>query len=370
MKKILLVANVGFTLSNFRSELIEKFKDHGFIVKVVCPKDSDFNNQLELLDVEIIPISLSRKGINPLHDFSTFLQLYQIFKKEKPDLVLNYTIKPVIYSSIAASFAGVKKVASFITGLGFIFTNQSYKVRLLRFFVSLLYRFSLSFNRRIFFQNKDDLNLFLENKIIKKRKSFIINGSGVNLEKFKIPKGIKKIPKSFVLVGRLLKDKGITEFVKAARVIKKRYPESSFWLCGSPDENPASFTIQDAKKWEREGFLNYTPFTNDIKSFLEDKEVFVLPSYREGTPRSVLEAMSMKMPIITTDAPGCRETTIHGLNGLLVEVGQYKPLVEAMEQFILIPDLKKSMGNKSFQIVQEKYDVHKVNDCIFKGLDL
>ena len=146
MKKILLVANVGFTLSNFRSELIKKFKNQGFIVKVVCPQGSDFNNQLEQLGVEIIPFPLSRKGLNPLHDFSTFLQLYKIFKREKPYLVLNYTIKPVIYASIAAGFAGVKKVASFITGLGFIFTNQTFKVRILRFFVSLLYRFSLSFN--------------------------------------------------------------------------------------------------------------------------------------------------------------------------------------------------------------------------------
>ena len=341
----------------------------GKTVKVVCPTDTDFDDQLPKLGVELIPLKLSRKGINPIWDLQTFFQLIKIFRREKPEIVLNYTIKPVIYSSLAAKVTSAPKVCSFITGLGHVFTSHDSKTKVIRKIVTLLYRVALSSNFKVFFQNYDDLNQFLVLKLVSPEKCSIINGSGVNFKKF-YTQSADKLLNSFVLVARLLKDKGIGEFVQAAKIIKKKHPDTTFWLCGSPDDNPASYSVQDVKDWVDEGILNHITHTNDVRSFIEDKEVFVLPSYREGTPRSVLEAMAMKMPIITTDAPGCRETTTHGKNGYLVEVKSVDPLVSAMEQFIINPKLKAIMGEESYKIALQKYDVNKVNEKIIKDLGI
>lgn len=371
MKKVLLVANLGFTISNFRSELIQKFINNGYCVKVVCPKKGDFNNKLESLGVDIIEASVSRRGLNPIRDFVTFYEFYKIFKQEKPDIVINYTIKPVIYSSMAAFFSKVPKVASFITGLGYIFTKKSIKTQFIKYIVLLLYRLAISCNYKVFFQNKDDLQVFLDAHVIPRRKVAIINGSGVNLSKFVIEENVEKINNSFVFVGRLLKDKGVGEFIDAARLIKKKYPDVSFWLCGCPDnDNPASFSKQDIEAWINEGVIHYLNYTDNVNLFLEDKKVFILPSYREGTPRAVLEAMAMKMPIITTDAPGCRETTKDNYNGFLVDVGDAQQIADAIEKFILEPKLIKTMGENSYKIVRNKYNVNSVNTSIWEGLGL
>ena len=369
MAKILLVANVGFTISNFRKEFVQSLISQGHQVKVVCPTNGDFNNNLNSLGAEVISLELCRKGINPLKDFKTLRQLTHIFKTEKPDIVLNYTIKPVIYSSIAAQLSRVPKACSFITGLGYTFTSTKFKTRLLRLIVISLYKVALRKNHCVFFQNPDDLAIFEKFRLFPKGRHKIINGSGVNLEKFKLT-NTDKIPNSFAFVGRLLKDKGINEFVEAAKNIKKYNQDATFWVCGSTDNNPMSLSDKDVKELEGQGAIRYLSYTDDIKGFLNDKEVFVLPSYREGTPRSVLEAMAMKMPIITTDAPGCRETTINGKNGFLVDVQDSQQLTNAMNKFLENPEMIKTMGEASHKIAVSKYDVVKVNQEIMKGIGI
>ncbi len=368
--KVILVANIGFTITNFRSELIQKFIDRGDTVKVICSKEDDFNNALLDLGIELIQVDMDRKGMNPFTDLKTCYQFSRIFKKEKPDLILNYTIKPVIFSSLAAHFSCKAKVASFITGLGYVFIGDGFKKKVLRSIVKLFYRTALSINFRVFFQNIDDQDLFVSNKMVHQDKTVLINGSGVNLNKFKSTTSTIKMDKSFAFVGRLLKDKGIGELIDAIRIIKKSYPDANFHLCGDTDNNPASFSKSDVANWIKEGLVTHTVFTDDVKRYLSNKEVFILPSYREGTPRSTLEAMAMGMPVITTDVPGCRETVKEGHNGLKVRVKDAVDLANAIETLINDPILRQKMGINSLELAQERYDVHKVNDSIFKGLDI
>lgn len=365
--KVILVANTSFTITNFREELIAELANRGHRVIVICPTESGANRALSKMNAQVIPINLSRKGLNPIRDIKYLLNLYKIFKKERPDVVLNYTIKPVIYSGLAAKLASISSINTFMTGLGYLFVSSDIRTKLIRVLVTFLYRLSLKFSKNIFFQNPDDLQVFLDRKITRIEKTHITNGSGVNLEKFQYD-GSEKNKYSFAFVGRLLKDKGISEFIDAAKIIKKKYPYSSFWICGSIDNNPASYSSMDIEKWSSEGIINYTPHSNDVSAFLQDKEVFVLPSYREGTPRAILEAMSMQMPIITTNAPGCKETTKNNENGYLVDVQNVQELANAMEKFILNHSLVKEMGHKSFKMANEKYDVKKVNEFILNKI--
>jgi glycosyltransferase involved in cell wall biosynthesis len=369
-----MVANAGFTLTNFRKEIILSLKDLGNEVTLLCPYDerldSFFKKELETLNVKHLEIPLERKGLNPLKDIRLSLVLYNIFKKESPDYVFNYTIKPVIYSSIAARLAGVKSINSFITGLGFVFTNEGWKAKFIKVIVCFLYKISLKGNKNIFFQNPDDLALFLENRLIKEEQSFVINGSGVNLKKF-YPQNVKKIPHSFIFIGRLLKDKGIFEFIDAIKMAKKKNLKCNFFVCGSIDEsNPAALNKYDLDSLIGEQLFTYIDYTNDIPNLLKDKEVFILPSYREGTPRSTLEAMAMGLPIITTDTPGCRETVKDQRNGFLVPVGNAAKIYDKICYFINNPSDIQRMGLESLKIAKERYDVEKVNLLILNKIGL
>lgn len=369
MKKAMFVANVGFTLTNFRSELMQKFRDNGYVVKIVCPTESDFNSNLLKYEKDVIPIFLSRRGLSPLKDLKTFFQLIKIYREEKPDVILNYTIKPTIYSSIAAHICGVKQIFSTITGLGYIFTGDSLKKKLIRLIVCSQYRLALRYNKKVFFQNPDDLELYTKLGLVEKTKAKIINGSGVNLNVFQPDPNVIKIPKSFLFIGRILKDKGIGELIEAAKVVKNTYPDTKICLLGNLDENPASYKLKDIEKWKSEGLVDYLPPIEDVRSILKSYQVFVLPSYREGTPRSILEALAMGMPVITTDVPGCRETVQNGENGFLVPVKNSYELAQKMIYFIENPEVIEVMGAKGLQIAYLKYDVHSVNKSIYSEVD-
>ncbi|MEC7276640.1 MAG: glycosyltransferase family 4 protein [Bdellovibrionota bacterium] len=374
MKKVFLVANAGFTLTNFRRDIILRLKELGHEVVLVCPFDKQldpyFQDELEKLKVRHQIISLNRKGLNPFKDLSLIIELYNLFVGEKPDIVLNYTIKPVIYSSLAAKMAGVPSINSFITGLGHVFTSQSKKTKILKFIVSTLYKISLKGNSNVFFQNPDDLKVFTEGHLIWKDKTFMTNGSGVNLEKFK-PSQREKIPRSFIFIGRLLRDKGFFELIEAFKKAKDNNLECRFYVCGALDElNPAAITKHELEQLIKEELFEYIPYTNDVPKLLADKEVFILPSHREGTPRSTLEAMAMGLPIITTDAPGCRETVKDKSNGFLVPVGNAMEIYDKISYFVKTPSAIKVMGERSLEIVKVKYDVIKVNNKILNKIGL
>jgi len=339
--------------------------------EVIClGPEAGFEQPLQELGAGYRQIPLHRTGLNPLKDIKTLFSLRKTLKEIKPDLVFSYTVKPIVYGSIAARMAGIKQMYAMIEGLGYVFTGQNMKQKLLRQLVSFLYHRTLKYNRAVFFLNPDDKQLFIERGIVPNAvKPVLINGIGVNIEKFAfVPP--KLSPVTFLLIARLIKDKGILEYVEAARLLKQKYPTAIFQLLGPLDINPAAITQTQLNQWTKEGIIEYLGKTNDVRPFIAESSVYVLPSYREGTPRSVLEAMSMGRPVITTDAPGCRETVVNGRNGFLVPVKDISALKSAMEKFILEPDLIIQMGRQSRIIAEEKYDVRKVNRVILQEMGL
>ena len=370
MAKIVIISHYSPSLINFRGDLIRAMVELGH--KVIClGPEAGFEQPMQELGADYRQISLHRTGLNPLKDVKTLFSLRKVLKEIKPDIVFSYTVKPIVYGSIAAHMAGVRRMYAMITGLGYEFIGQTFKQRLLTQIVAFLDRRRLKYNRVVFFQNPDDLHLFVSKSIVPKTaKPVLVNGSGVNIEKFAFAPP-KLSPVTFLLIARLIKDKGILEYADSARLLKQKYPDARFQLLGPLDINPAAITQEQLERWTKEGIIEYLGKTNDVRPYIADASVFVLPSfYREGTPRSVLEAMSMGRPIITTDAPGCRETVIDGKNGFLVPVKDIDTLKSAMEKFIQKPDLISQMGKQSRIIAEEKYDVRKVNRAILQEMGL
>ena len=357
------------SLINFRGELLNDFIVEGHTVFACAPNASEsIKNELLKMGVIYRNVKISRVGMNPLYDFVLLLSMINKFRSIKADVFIGYTIKPVIYGSIAARFVGVPRIYSIITGLGYAFIGETVKSKVIRILVSYLYAFALQFNKKVFFQNNDDSQLFQKRKFVNKDQVVVLNGSGVNIEKFSITPFPEEL--SFLLIARLLKDKGVYEYIKASRVIKTKYPKVQFCLVGWIDENPSSISKDDLQSWINEGLVDYLGKMTDVRPAISGCSVYVLPSYREGTPRTVLEAMAMGRPIITTDAPGCRDTVCHGSNGFLVPVRDTVILAQMMERFVENRVLIEKMGKKSRKIAEKKYDVRKVNQIIIKNLGL
>ena len=369
MAKIMIVAGLGSSLIRFRGDLIKSWLGLGYDVVAAAP-GREVEQQLKELGVPYYSIPLKRTSLNPLADLALTCSLIRIIKKEKPAYLFLYTVKPVIYGSLAALLNRKVKVYSMITGLGYVFSGKPGKRTFLETLVTWLYGFALKRNKLVFFQNPDDCNAFINLKIVTADKALQINGSGVNVDYFK-PVNLPIGPPAFLLIARLLREKGIAEFMEAARVIKTKYPETRFSMVGwSFDENPSAISATQVEQWLDEGFVEIYGETDDVRPYIAAASVYVLPSYREGTPRTVLEAMAMGRPIITTDVPGCRETVVDGLNGFLVPVRDSEALVKAMERFIKEPELITQMGAESHRIAEEKYDVHKVNNVINEAMVL
>jgi len=287
-----------------------------------------------------------------------------LLKREKPGYLFCYTAKPVIFGSLAAFFNRKIRVFVMITGLGYVFSAGSVKGLLLKKLIAWLYRIALSRSEKVFFQNPDDLEEFLKLKIIRQDKAILINGSGVNIDNFS-PRPLPQSQISFLMIARLLREKGVNEYIEAARIVKNRQPQARFVLVGwSFSDNPSAIGPDQIEMWKHEGIVEIYGETKDVRPYIADSSVYVLPSYREGTPRTVLEAMAMGRPIITTDVPGCRETVRDGLNGFLVSVKDSNALAEAMEKMIREPNLLAQMGTESRKLAEQKYDVHKVNRVI------
>jgi len=393
--KIIILGNYTKALVTFRGPLIKRFVDLGHTVTAYAP-DYDQETIDALLEIganfKLIPFD--RTGTSVFHDSFFFIRLWKLLVVEKPDILLSYTIKPVIYGSLAAKLAGVKSIYSIITGLGYVFIGDNAVKKYLRLLVSKLYAFAISKNTSVFFLNKDDLTTFFDNKIIKSKGSYtLIHGEGVDISKYsKIEaenkptisvlegSGVdlniyKQIPVPsdglvFLLIARLLKDKGIREYVDAARSIKFKYPSMEFWLVGPLDSNPSAISSDELQQWVTDGVINYYGETRDVRPYISKASVYILPSYREGVPRTVLEAMAMGRPIITTDAPGCKETVIDGYNGFLVPIKDSVALANAIENFISNPELIFLMGRRSREIAEERFDVNKVNDVILKTMGM
>lgn len=361
-----LIANSPSSVTNFRLDLVKTLQASGQQVHVACPEmltDASERLLLEELGVQVHDIPMSRAGLNPVRDLQTFWALWRLMQKVKPERVLGYTIKPVIWGSLAASLARVPQRYALISGLGYAFVEGgvvSRKRALVKRVAQFLYRIALSRCQHVFFQNPDDEELFRSLAILTPAtSSTVVKGSGVNLVHF-VPAPLPEQP-IFLLVARLLIDKGVREYAEAARQLKARYPESRFKLVGYLDENPESITQSELDAWIDGGYIEYLGKLSDVRPAIASASVFVLPSYREGTPRSVLEAMATGRTIITTDAPGCRETVTEGDNGFLVAPKSVEELVAAMEKLIQQPGLSEHMGEASLQKARTEFDVHKVN---------
>ncbi len=351
---------------------MKKMTSCGHQVTACAPNASDdVQNQLAEIGVHYQPITLSRTGINPIGDFASFIQFRSICHSVKPDVIISYTIKPVIYGSLAARTTGITRIFSIITGLGYAFTRSSMKSWIAGVIAKYLYRKALAYNNNVFFQNPDDMRFFIKKQIIDsaKKKAVLINGSGIDINQF-TPRPFPKTI-SFLLIARLIKDKGIREYVEAAQIIKKKHPSVKFRVAGWIDKNPNSISQAELDKWISTGTIDYLGKLSDVQPAIADTSVYVLPSYYpEGTPRTILEAMAMGRPIITTDSPGCRETVKQGINGFMVPIKDSQSLADAMHKFISEPEIIGHMGHSSREIAIEKYDVDKVNRVILKTMDL
>jgi glycosyltransferase involved in cell wall biosynthesis len=365
--KFILISPKNRTIYNFRGDLIKEIISRGYEVIVTGPNNDDIEKVKELgVRFELIP--LNKTGLNIIADIKFLLNLIKLFRKEKPDAILGYTIKPIIYGSIAAKLVGVKNINSMVTGVGYVFTAKTVKAKIIKFFASILYRIGISCADKIIFQNSDDMNEFIGNGLIKSEKCNLVNGSGVNMDKFSPVKFPETL--TFFMLARVMHSKGIREYLEAAKIIKTKYPEVRFMLLGAVENLQDSLKMEDLMPYINAGIIDYFGETNDVASFYKQCSVYVLPSYREGTPRTVLEAMAMGRPIITTNAPGCRETVIDGQNGFLVPVKNGGALAEKMEWFIKNKDKIADMGQASYDLCLEKFDVKKVNQKMLEHMNI
>lgn len=368
-----LITSQAFSLSNFRGTLISALVAQGIEVFAVAP-DYDESTRKSVRAFGAIPIdcSFSRTGVNPIRDFFDMLSLALLLNRIRPDVTLGYFIKPVIFGTLAAWLAGVPRRVAMIEGLGYVFTDSSNHQplvrKVLRILVSLLYRFALSRAHKVVFLNSDDINEFVSSGLIKKNKTFKLGGIGVDLADWPLTKPFNQ-PITFLLVARLLREKGILEYAQAARLVKDQHPEVRFVLLGGLDPNPGGLVQGEVQAWVANGLLEW-PGHEAVKPWLAQTSVFVLPSYREGVPRSTQEAMAMGRAVITTDAPGCRETVDEGVNGFLVPVRNVPALAKAMLRFVEAPALIETMGLESRRLAEERFDVSKINARLMKILDV
>ncbi len=372
LKKIIIFASFAPSLLLFRAHLIQALLDQGCAISVLAPRSTcspEFMTEFQrrFPNVAVLKIDMSLHGMNPFKDLQSLFKLKALFKKEKPDIVLSYTIKPVIYGSIAACMARVPNVFSMITGLGTTFDIRGRRDALVHVLVKILYRQALKGCCKVIFQNNDDANLFKKLKLVSQGQLLCVNGSGVDIQAFHLMPLPKKI--SFIFIGRLIIEKGIREFMTAAERIHVAYPEVVFHVVGDIFKgHPRSLSAADYRILKTKPYFNFVGQVDDVQPSIQKSTVMVLPSYREGTPRSVLEAMSMGRAIITTDTPGCRETVVDGVNGFLVPVKDVDALVEKMEYFIQNPAKCQEMGLESRKLAERKFDVHAVNTVIIKAI--
>lgn len=354
-RKVVIALNAAWNLVNFRAGLIRALVAAGYEVVAVAPRD-EYATRLADLGCRFVDLPMDSRGTHPLKDALLLIRYWRLLRAERPDVLLAYTVKPNIYGSLAARALGIPVVNN-IAGLGAVFIRTSW----LTDFVRRLYRFALSGSSNVFFQNEDDRRLFVETGLVSSSATALLPGSGVDLRHFAVaPPPGRGIGGSicFTLIARMLWDKGVGEFVEAARLLRDRYPRARWHLVGFVDvENPAGISRQQVQRWVDEGLVTYRGATDDVRPFIAEADCIVLPSYREGTPRALLEAAAMGRPIVTTDAVGCREVVDHGANGYLCRPQDAADLASKLEQFIALPAAERTaMGLRGRQKMERQFD--------------
>lgn len=373
--KILVCAGYSPSLINFRGPLLQALRSSGHDVIAAGPEDlPEVRARLSDWGVGFRTVPLARTGLNPVEDLSALLALRRLMKELRPDLLLSYTIKPVIYGGLAARLAGVPHVVSLITGLGYSFIGTNIRQKIVGGVARFLYRFALGFNQLIFFQNEDDEALFRNEKLVPQRvPTVVVRGSGVDLAHYsRVPAVLPANGRglTFLMIARLIVEKGVHEFAAAARAVRLKHPEARFVLVGGVEARPGALGLDEVEHWVADGLLEWKGEQKDVRPFLQEAQVYVLPSYREGTPRTVLEAMAIGRAVITTDVPGCRQTIsspqpddaglLRGANGYLVRERDAGSLAEAMERFLSNPAEVIRMGAESRKFVETEFEVGSV----------
>lgn len=353
----------------FRMDMMKAFIEKGCEVYALGNEsEEEWNKSFSDNGVTYKQIDVARNGMNPLNDLKTLKSIKKVLKGIMPDKIFTFQAKTVIYGSMAASSLGIKEVYPLIAGLGSLFLKDNFKTKLVRNLMMLEYRVALRKVSNVFFQNHDDLDTFKEYKVIKRQNVTMLHGSGVNTTQF----SFTPLPEKFgtLYIGRLLRDKGVFEYLEACRLLKKERPEARCLLVGPFDTNPTSLKKDELDQFIKDGIIEYFGEQKDVRPYLKDCTVYVLPSYREGTPKTNLEAMSFGRPVITTDAPGCRETVKDGENGFLVPLKDVEAIKEKMVYLMDNPEVASLMAQKGRRMAEELFDVNKVNEAIIGTMQI
>lgn len=365
---IVVLSNSAESLYNFCGDLICELADRGYRVYVLAPDyDAENRKRIEAFGGIPTPLALDRNGLNPVRDIASLISLYRLLRRIRPAVFFSLFMKPVIYGSIASWLSRVPRRVVMVAGLGFIFINAddtaSMKVRLLRFLVGRLYWLSFRLANLGIFQNPDDLALMVDSGIAPHDRVMLVDGSGVNLDRFPLRAGPRDPGRrlTFVWMGRLLREKGVIELVEATKIVREQGFDVDVLLVGGVDSNPGSLTEDAVQGWHDAGIITWTGKVDDVRPYLAQSDVFVLPSYREGLPRSTQEAMAIGLAVITTDVAGCRETVVDGVNGFLVPVRSAPAIAEAMIRYAREPGLAAEHGAAGRALVEQKFDVRVIN---------
>ena len=368
-----LLSNNAFSLLNFRGPLLAAIASRGHTVFALAPDfDAEIRAQLEDLGVEPVDISLSRTGLNPIRDARDIFALVRTLRGLELDAILSFAIKPVVYGTLAAWWCRIPQRFALIAGLGYAFGEQQKpdrKRRLIHLVAKSLYAHSLARAKKVFMQNADDIADFIRLRIADRNQLVIVDGTGVDLEAWHVRAPVTQ-PVTFMLAARLLREKGIEDYVEAARIVKAGSPDVRFILLGGLDSNPDGIARSEVEGWVAEGIVEW-PGHVDIRPWLAEASVYVLPSYyREGIPRSIQEALASGRPVITADTPGCRETVIEGQNGFLVPPKNPGALAAAMQHFVDRPGLVIDMGRQSRLLAETRFDVRRINARMIEVMGL
>ncbi len=351
--RILYSSNISWSIYNFRTSLLKELQSDGHEIFTVANKDA-YAEKLINEGFHFTAININNNSTNPIEDLKIIYNYYKVYKRIKPDIICHNAIKPNIYGTIAAWLLNIPTVNN-ISGLGTLFIKNSFSTKIAKF----LYKFSQKRATKVFFQNNDDLELFLKNKLITKTKCKVIPGSGVNTQKFKPVLKIGVVENfQFLFIGRLLYDKGIREYVEASNKLKLKYPTIIFNILGPLYENNATAITQEKlNDWVSEDLMKYLGETDNVEDFIKNADCIVLPSYREGLSKVLIEASSMGLPIVTTNVPGCKDVVIDNETGFLCEVKNSEDLALKMEKMLLLSvEDRKLMGENARKRAIEVFD--------------
>jgi glycosyltransferase involved in cell wall biosynthesis len=350
--KIAIVINTSWNIYNFRMGLINALLQEGMEVYAIAPEDS-YSHILRETKCKFEPISIDNTGTNPFNDCTLIYELYKIYKRIKPDIILHFTIKPNIYGTMAAKFLNIPIINN-VSGLGTIFLNKSYATNIALF----MYKLAFQYPNWVFFQNSFDRQVFIDLRLVNNRISEVLPGSGIDIDYFRPAISTRNEKFTFLIISRLIKEKGVIEYIEAARILRSRGIKAVFQVLGAKEvSHSRGIPLETIDEWIEEGIIEYLGVTNDVRMFINNADCIVLPSYREGTPRTLLEAASLAKPIVTTNVPGCNNVVEHGFNGYLCQMKDADDLALKMFKIMNLSIAERlAMGENSRMKIVEKFD--------------